>query len=210
VLERCPSIHNDSSCDRVTVSSGFYRSPEFSGRGYFIYRLYDAALGRRPHYNEFVSDLAAFGLPADEAALAEAKRQFASAFLQRAEFASRYGGLTSAASAEAFVSRLEQSAGVRLANRAQLVAAMQSGAATAGETLRAFVESQEVEGRFFYRGFVAMQYFGYLRRDPEEGGFNAWVNILTSGAPGVAPGDYRTLIYGFVHSQEYRGRFGQP
>ncbi|MCA1616204.1 MAG: DUF4214 domain-containing protein [Acidobacteria bacterium] len=55
-----------------------------------------------------------------------------------------------------------------------------------------------------------MQYFGYLRRDPEEGGFEAWVNVLTNGAPGVSPGDYRIMINGFVHSTEYRNRFGQP
>ena len=67
-----------------------------------------------------------------------------------------------------------------------------------------------MDARESFGAFVAMQYFGYLRRDPEPEGWNAWVNIITNGAPGTQPGDYRTLIFGFVHSQEYRGRFGQP
>ena len=67
-----------------------------------------------------------------------------------------------------------------------------------------------MQTRFFYRGFVAMQYFGYLRRDPEQAGFEAWVNVLTNGTPNVQTGDYRTLIFGFLHSFEYRNRFGQP
>jgi len=50
-----------------------------------------------------------------------------------------------------------------------------------------------------------MQYFGYLRRDPEEVGFNDWLNYLTAN-----PTDFRTMVHGFVNSVEYRMRFGQP
>ncbi len=57
-----------------------------------------------------------------------------------------------------------------------------------------------------YNGaFVAMQYYGYLRRAPEEGGYQNWLNHLTSH-----PGDFRTMINGFMNSIEYRLRFGQP
>jgi len=130
--------------------------------------------------------------------------------MARPEFQALYGGLTTAANAEAFVSKLERTAGVQPANRAQLVSQMSSGTRSAAQTLRAFIESQEVQTRFFYRGFVAMQYFGYLRRDPEQSGFEAWVNVLTNGNGSVPTGDYRTLIFGFLHSNEYRNRFGQP
>jgi hypothetical protein len=50
-----------------------------------------------------------------------------------------------------------------------------------------------------------MQYFGYLRRDPEPTGFNAWLAFLNAN-----PTDFRTMVFGFVNSQEYRGRFGPP
>ena len=78
--------------------------------------------------------------------------------------------------------------------------------------MRAFIEQKVVWDAYFYRAFVAMQYFGYLRRDPEDAGYNDWVDVLTNGraSAGVAPGDYRHLIFGFVYSVEYRERFGKP
>ena len=213
VLGRCPnsgygSTHPD--CDRVQISSGFYRSPEFSGRGFFVYRLFDAALGRMPRYAEFMPDMARLGTPQTAAELESSKAAFVAEFMARPEFNGIYSGLTTAANAEAFVAKLEKTANLTLANRAQLISEMKAGSKTAAQTLRAFIESEEVQTRFFYRGFVAMQYFGYLRRDPEPAGFEAWVNVLTYGAPNVQTGDYRTLIFGFLHSFEYRNRFGQP
>ncbi|MDT7541450.1 MAG: hypothetical protein QOE33_1354 [Acidobacteriota bacterium] len=213
LLESCPDNgygRDYKPCDRVQISSGFYRSPEFSGRGYFVYRLYDAALGRLPRYSEFMDDLARLGVLQSTSNLDAAKIQLAHELMQRPEFEHAFGDVEDAAHAEDFVSRLERSAGVRIAGHAQLVADRRNGARSAEDTLRAFVETAEVDGRFHNRGFVAMQYFGYLRREPESDGFNAWVNFMTNGAPGVEPGDYRPMIFGFVHSQEYRNRFGQP
>ncbi len=197
-------------CDRVQISSGFYRSQEFLGRGYFIYRAYEAALGRLPHYNEFLPELGRIGRAQTEAELELEKSAYLNDVVQRAEFNEHYTGLTDAAHAESFVSRMEQTAGVRLSNHAQLVDDMGRGARTAAQTLRAFLDSREVNDRFVNRGFVTMQYFGYLRRDPEPAGWNAWVDIITNGRGEIQPGDFRPLIFGFVHSQEYRNRFGQP
>jgi hypothetical protein len=213
VFSKCPNNGYGSTnpeCDRVQISSGFYRSPEFSGRGFFIYRFYDAALGRRPLYAEFMPDMARLGTPQTAAELEASRVAFVAEIMSRPEFNALYGGLTNAANAEAFVSKLEKTANVRLANHAQLVAEMSSGAKSATQTLRAFIDSPEVQNAFFYRGFVTMQYFGYLRRDPEQAGFNAWVNVLTNGNETVQPGDYRILIFGFLHSNEYRNRFGHP
>jgi hypothetical protein len=219
LLESCPDNgygRDFKPCDRVQISSGFYRSPEFSGRGYFVYRLYDAALGRLPHYSEFMDDLARLGVLQSTSNLDAAKVELAHELMQRPEFEHAFGDVEDAAHAEDFVTRLERSAGVSVASHAQLVADRRNGARTAEDTLRAFVETPEVDGRFHNRGFVAMQYFGYLRREPEADGFNTWVNVMTNGAPAsggnsaIEPGDFRPMIFGFVHSQEYRNRFGQP
>ncbi len=56
VINNCAP--NDTSCDRIHVSSGFFRSPEFQERGYFVYRFYSVGFGRKPDYVEFVPDLA--------------------------------------------------------------------------------------------------------------------------------------------------------
>jgi hypothetical protein len=50
-----------------------------------------------------------------------------------------------------------------------------------------------------------MQYFGYLRRDPDIGGYNAWMQTINA-----RPQDIRSMVNGFVNSTEYRLRFGQP
>lgn len=213
VLNRCAENGYGTThpeCDRVLISSGFYRSQEFLGRGFFIYRAYEAALGRLPHYNEFLPELGRIGRAQSEAELEVEKSNYLDDVMHRSEFSGRYAGLTDAAHAEDFISRLEQTASVRLANHAQLVDDMRRGVRSAAQTLRAFLDSREVNDRFVNRGFVTMQYFGYLRRDPEAAGWNAWVDIITNGRGEIQPGDYRPLIFGFVHSQEYRNRFGQP
>lgn len=210
-------------CDRVHVSSGFYRSTEFTERGYFIYRFYEAALGRLPQYREFIPDMASisgYGLSADEQEKNVAA--FINGFMQRPEFADKYGLQTT--NAAQFIRALEQTAEVELPEfvqmtqpgqpqqygRSELISKMESGQLSLAAGLRAFIEQKTVFDRFFYRGFVAMQYFGYLRRDPDQAGYDDWVDVLEHGRGSIAPGDYRHLIFGFIYSVEYRERFGQP
>lgn len=71
--------------------------------------------------------------------------------------------------------------------------------------LRAIVESPEVSQKLSNEAFVAMQYFGYLRRDPEADGFNDWLRVIDAD-----PANVRQMVNGFVNSVEYRNRFGQP
>jgi len=70
--------------------------------------------------------------------------------------------------------------------------------------LRAVAESSEVFNKYYNQAFVAMQYFGYLKRDPDQTGFANWVQTLDTS------GDYRHMIFGFLYSAEYRSRFGTP
>jgi hypothetical protein len=74
---------------------------------------------------------------------------------------------------------------------------------TRAQVLREIVESQIVADRFFNRAFVTMQYFGYLRRDPDTVGFQNWLNTLNAD-----PNNFRHMIFGFLFSTEYRQRFG--
>ncbi len=225
ILNNCQpnqgGLGSDPNCDRVFVSSGFFRSTEFGERGYWAYRYYHAALGRRPQFAEFLTDLrrlSGFLSPAEE----EAQRAaFVDDFMQRPEFTALYGGLTNAANAAQFIAKLEQTAHVTLPattttlpgqppqyGRQELIDKMATGQFTAAQTLRAFIEQKVVFDAFFFRAFVAMQYFGYLTRDPEDAGYNDWVDVLTNGRGNIPPGDFYHLIFGFVWSVEYRQRFG--
>ena len=89
--------------------------------------------------------------------------------------------------------------------RNQLVAALNGGTATRAQVLRAIAESGEMNTREFNAAFVTMQYFGYLRRDPETDGFNFWLNKLNSFS-----GDFlkAEMVKAFITSAEYRQRFG--
>jgi hypothetical protein len=186
-------------CDRVHVSSGFYLSIEFQGRGYFAYRFYEVALDRRPTYAEFVPDMAQVGGPQSPESEVLSKAAYTEAWTQRAEFKTRYDGLTNAA----YVNALEANAEVTLSNKQALIDALNSGQKNRGEVLREIVERNDVGDRFFNRAFVSMQYFGYLRRDPDTVGFQNWLTTLNNN-----PADFRHMIFGFLFSTEYRQRFG--
>ncbi len=187
------------SCDRVHVSAGFFLSDEFRGRGYWAYRFYEVGFDRRPLYAEFVPDLAQVGGPQSPQSELLSKTAYTDAFVKRSEFTNRYNGLSNSA----YINALEQNAEITISNKADLIAALDANQKTRGQVLREIVESKAVEDQFFIRAFVAMQYFGYLRRDPDSIGYNNWVTTLTDD-----PSNFRHMIFGFLFSTEYRGRFG--
>jgi hypothetical protein len=181
------------------VSAGFFLSPEFQGRGYFAYRFYEVALDRRPTYAEFVPDMAQVGGAQSPDSEVLSKAAYTDAWMQRPEFKSRYDGLSNSA----YVNALEANAEVVISNKATLIAALNGGTMNRGQVLRNIVENTDVANQFFNRAFVAMQYFGYLRRDPDTIGFQNWLNTLNAD-----PSNFRHMIFGFIFSTEYRQRFG--
>jgi len=202
-LNGCPNggfgENDNPGCDRVHVSAGFYQSIEFQGRGYFAYRFYDAALGRRPLYNEFIPDMQKVGGAQSPEQEVASKNQYMNDFALKDEFKTRYPDNLSN---QAYVDKLEQTAGVTVPNKANLVSALNGGTQTRAQVLRTVVESQPVFDKFFNRGFVTMQYFGYLRRDPDTIGFQNWVDALNAD-----PTNFRHMIFGFIFSTEYLNRF---
>jgi len=203
-LNGCPNggfgEFDNPNCDRVHVSAGFFLSQEFQGRGYFAYRFYEVALDRRPTYAEFVPDMALVGGPQSPESEALSKSAYTDAWMQRPEFKSRFDALNNSA----YVNALEVNAEVTVTNKQALIDALNGGTMNRGQVLRNIVESQSVADRFFIRAFVTMQYFGYLRRDPDTIGFQNWVNTLNAD-----PSNFRHMIFGFLFSTEYRQRFGQ-
>jgi hypothetical protein len=187
-------------CDRVHVSAGFFLSAEFQGRGYFAYRFYEVALDRRPTYAEFVPDMALVGGPQSPESEVLSKALYTEAWPQRPEFKARYDAMTNLQ----YVLALQANAEVGITNGGTLITALDNGQMTRGEVLRNIVESAAVGNQFFNRAFVAMQYFGYLRRDPDTVGFQNWLNTLNAD-----PNNFRHMIFGFLFSTEYRQRFGQ-
>ena len=200
LLDNCPDRINTPGCDRVTVSAAFVGSPEFQQRGAFIVRSYIAAFGRLPTFREFIRDLSTIGGTTAQEAL-DNRARYPDDFIQRPDFGAIYDALSNGA----YVDRLIANTGVTLPNRNQLVADLDAGVKTRAQVFREIVESAQFVNASFNRVIVLMQYFGYLRRDPEAAGFNAYLNFLNNN-----PNDFRSLVRGFVDSIEYRSRFGPP
>ena len=91
---------------------------------------------------------------------------------------------------------------------------LNAGTKTRAQVLRAIAESTEVNDKFYKPAFVTMEYFGYLRRDPE----------ICVGSPNPSQCGYifhnerfkltadpdfleNTIVRGFIESPEYIGRF---
>lgn len=182
-----------SNCDRLHVAAGFFQSDEFLNRGYWAFRFYMVSYNQRPTYAQFIPDMAQVGGPKSPAEEQASKVAFADAFVQRPEFTARYGTLTG----QAFANALLQTAG--LPNSTFTVTA----GMTKGEILRGIVETAAVANRFLTEGTVSIQYFGFLRRDPDTIGYQNNVNTLNAN-----PSNLRHMIFIFIYSGEYRSRFG--
>jgi Calx-beta domain/Bacterial pre-peptidase C-terminal domain/Domain of unknown function (DUF4214) len=196
ILNKCPA--GDTRCDRIEVSSAFFRSPEFQERGYFIYRFDAAILGTIPRYINFNSALSRVSGFLSAEQLEAAKASYARDYLFNLDFMRLYGGISDA---RQFVDAISTRAGVTLASKEQLISDMATGKKTKDQVMRAIVESPEVYQKFYNEAFVVMQYFGFLRRDPDIL-YLEWIKTMNQ------TGDYRAMINGFMNSQEYRQRFG--
>ena len=198
----------DITCDRVHVSESFVRSAEFQQRGYFTFRFYPVSFpgvpgsdptgfGHKPSFAEFLPDLRSISGFLDANQLEAAKVAFVNGFMARPAFAAKYNALNNTQ----YVDTLLGNAGVTSANRQAMIDGLNNSSLTRGVVLRQIAESTEVYNRYYNESVVVMQYFGYLRRDP-DGSYFTWINVIDAN-----PADSRGMVSGFFNSTEYRQRF---
>jgi len=95
--------------------------------------------------------------------------------------------------------------------RDQLVTDLSSSAKTRAQVLRAVAEHTNLVNAEFNRAFVLMQYFGYLRRNPNDPqdtdytGFDFWLTKLNQFNGNFINAE---MVRAFISSSEYRNRFG--
>jgi hypothetical protein len=229
-IKQITSCGSDANCfaeRRVNVSAAYFLSIEFQQTGYLVERMYKASYGNLPNapvpikFSEFlndthkVGDALVVGKLGWEAALENNKQAFATEFVQRSRFLAAY---PTAMTPAKFVDQMNANAGSVLSasERNAAVAAFGNATDTSNVTARAqalrlVAESQNLYKAEFNRAFVLMQYFGYLRRDPNSGpdtdfgGYNFWLKKLDDFR-----GNYirAEMVKGFIDSAEYRARFG--
>jgi glucose/arabinose dehydrogenase len=187
---------------RIGVSDAFFFEPEFQETGSYVYRVYKAAFGNRPSYALFMADRSrVIAGPL----LAQSKADFAAAFVQRPAFTSQYPASMTAAQ---YVDALNASSGNPLtaAQRDALVNGLIAGTDTRASVLRKIADTQTFVDREYNSAFVLMEYFVYLRRDPDQGGFDFWFFQVNQFPPRNVVAQY-AMVCAFLTSREYQERF---
>ncbi len=228
------SCGTDQSCievKRINVSAAFFISIEFQQTGYLIYRIYKASYGNIPaapvpvRLSEFLPDTQQIGQGVVvnqagwEQVLENNKQAFAADFVARSRFTSAFPTSMTPA---AFVDTLFANAGFTPAASDRISAVNEFGSATTtsdvaarARALRRVAENSTFAQQEFNRAFVLMQYFGYLRRNPDDppesglnfDGYNFWLTKLNQFNGNFVQAE---LVKAFLVSTEYRQRFGQP
>jgi hypothetical protein len=192
------------------VAAAFFISQEFQQSGFFIQGFYKASLARRPVFTEFTTD---HNEVIGGSNLEASKMAFANGFVQRAEFLSRYPeSLDGPGFINALLATVQPNSGVDLSGqRAALTGdfnnCVSNGAAPAtcrARSVRQIVELPAFAQAEYNRAFVLAEYFGYLRREPDAGGLEFWLNVIENRQPG----NYRGMVCSFITSIEYHMHFG--
>ncbi|HZE69175.1 MAG TPA: S8 family serine peptidase [Pyrinomonadaceae bacterium] len=193
---------------RLEVSAAFFIELEFQETGYVVYRMHRAAFGTLASgptranlfFPQFIADRAQLvagpGLP-------QSTVNFANAFVQRQAFLQVYPNTLTNAQ---FVNQLFDTAGLTpfTTERQQQIDAMNNNGKTRAQVLLDVIEIPAFKTREYNGAFVLMQYFGYLRRDPDQGGYDFWLDVLNNRVPG----NFRGMVCAFLTSAEYQHRFG--
>jgi hypothetical protein len=224
-IESCGADQQCREVKRIDTSAAFFLSIEFQRTGFLVHRLYRASLPERdyrirslPRYLEFVNDTqevgrgVVVGQAGWEFRLEQNLELFLKDFVARPEFVLAY---PQSLTPLEYVNKLAAQAGIVLTpqEHADLSVGLAVGVETRGSVLRKVAENAEFSRRETSRAFVLMQYFGYLRRAPNDppntdfAGLDFWLSKLESFG-----GDYRgaEMVKAFISSTEYRARFLTP
>src|SRR5687768_9740887 len=157
------------------------------------------------------------GIQGWEQLLETNKNAFALAFVQRPQFKALYpDGMT----ADQFVDQLNTNAGSVLSSseRSQLISVLGAtpfDPAKRAQVVRSMAENSNLHQQELNKAFVLMQYFGYLRRNPDDPGFNGqpdpnfdgfnfWLNKLNQFNGNFVQAE---MVKAFIVSIEYGQRF---
>jgi subtilisin family serine protease len=200
----------DTSCverRRINVSAAYFLSIEFKETGGLVDGLYRASYDRRPFFAEFLPDTAIVaqnvivGQPNWPQQLESNKQAFVDAWVQRAAFRAIYDGLGNDAYVDTLISH---TGGGFNGDRNALVNGLASGNLTRTAVLRQVVENAGFVQAKSNKMFVMMEYFGYLRRDPDDSGYEFWLNKLNQFGGNFEQAE---MVKAFIISGEYRSRF---
>lgn len=224
----------DETCrhvKRIDTSAAYFLSIEFQETGYLAERLYKVAYGDAigtsslggPHnlavpiirFDEFLSDVQVLGRDVVvgrtgwQTVLENNKQAFVNQFAARERFLTAF---PMSLTPSQFVDRLNQNSDGALSQteRDQLVNDLVNGARTRAEITRIVAEDSDLVKADLNPAFVLMEYFGYLRRNPNDGqdtdytGYDFWLSKLDQFKGNYVAAE---MVKAFLDSAEYQARF---
>lgn len=221
-FNECNGDANCITIKRVNTSKAFFESIEFMDSGYYVFRVNKISfstftkeggfVGPNPRMEQFfidqkkIGDGVIVGQGNWPQQLETNQSNFAAEWVNRPRFLAEYPlSMTN----EAFVDKLYATAGISdPATRNDMVNGLNGGTQTRASVVKTIARSSAAHAAFFNRAYVLMQYFGYLRRNPDDApdfnlnGYNHWLNELNSGTK-----TNWDMVRAFIESFEYRDRF---
>jgi len=221
-IDGCGSNTPCREVKRIDTSAAFFLSIEFQQTGFLVYRLYKTSFPASParprglpRFAELIPDAQTIGNgvvvgePNWQGKLEANTVAFINTFVSRLEFQATYPAQLTAAQ---YVDNLNTLANGALSTneRNALVNGLNGGQETRATVLRKVAEDVDFSNAEFNRAFVLMQYFGYLRRNPDAApdtdfsGYDFWLAKLNQFG-----GDFRAaeMVKAFITSGEYQARF---
>ena len=230
----------DTACleaKRINVSAAFFLSIEFQETGYLVERIYKSAYGDATgtsnfgpthqlpvpiiRFNEFLPDTqqigrgVVVGVGNWQAQLEANKVSFTQDFVARSRFTTAYPATLTPSQ---FVDALFTNSGVTPSASDRSAAIDEFGGAgnttdnnSRARALRRVAENSILNQQEKNRAFVLMQYFGYLRRNPNDppdsdhSGYEFWLTKLNQFNGNFVNAE---MVKAFLVSGEYRHRFG--
>lgn len=205
-IAACPA--GDQMCltaRRIATSDAFFFEPEFQETGALIYRMYKASFGVNPSFTQFQPDRAAV---VGGVNLEQSKAAFANDFVGRNAFLQKYPRSQGASEfVEALLLTTAMNSGVDLTPQRDSLVSLYDGtdAGRAG-IIRWVAEATSLIDAEYNRAFVLTQYFGYLRRDPDQVGYLFWLGQVNR-LPLRNLAIQHAMVCSFITSNEYQRRF---
>jgi len=226
-IDNCTPKPQCTEVKQINVSAAFFLSIEFQSTGILVRSFYVAALNRpatdgMPEFTEFIRDTQALqrGVIVDpnssewQVILNNNIEAFMKDFATRPEFVGLYPTTdtpTQYVDKLYLHAQITPSAGERMKALSEFGTALTaSDPGARGRALLDVTQNTEFQTRELNRAFVQMQYFGYLRRNPNDApdsdfsGYNFWLNKLNQFGNFVDA----EMVKAFITSAEYRHRFG--
>ena len=141
--------------------------------------------------------------------LDQSKSAYALTFVQRQAFLDKYKqGLTAAEFVDSLLASILTNSGADLSSQRDSLISMYDGTNTGrAKIVKTVADASPLVDAEYNRSFVLMEYFGYLRRDPDQDGLAFWlgqVNRYPLRDTRIQQG----MACAFITSAEYQLRFG--